>query len=79
MFSVEEETLIACFDADKVDKIVSNLLSNACKHTDAGGEIKLMMKSYQVSGHRRLCIQVSDTGEGIASVGKYFCQVLYSP
>ena len=67
VFSVEEETLIACFDADKVDKIVSNLLSNACKHTDAGGEIKLMMKSYQVSGHRRLCIQVSDTGEGIAS------------
>lgn len=67
VFSVEEETLIACFDADKIDKIVSNLLSNACKHTDAGGEIKLMMKSYQASGHRRLCIQVSDTGEGIAS------------
>ena len=26
-----------------------------------------MMKSYQASGHRHLCIQVSDTGEGIAS------------
>ena len=67
VFSSEDQTLTACFDADKVDKIVSNLLSNACKHTDAGGEIKLMMKSYQASGHRHLCIQVSDTGEGIAS------------
>lgn len=65
--STEDKHLIAYFDRDKIDKIVSNLLSNACKYTSEGGEIKLIMRSYQEMEHVHLCIQVVDTGEGIAS------------
>ena len=65
-FSTEDKHLIAYFDRDKIDKIVSNLLSNACKYTSEGGEIKLIMKSYQNAEHTHLRIQVVDTGEGIA-------------
>ncbi len=65
-FSTEDKHLIAYFDRDKIDKIVSNLLSNACKYTSEGGEIKLVMKSYQEAEHAHLRIQVVDTGEGIA-------------
>ena len=66
IFSTEDKHLIAYFDRDKIDKIVSNLLSNACKYTSEGGEIKLIMKSYQNAEHTHLRIQVVDTGEGIA-------------
>ena len=66
IFSTEDKHLIAYFDRDKIDKIVSNLLSNACKYTSEGGEIKLIMKSYQEAEHTHLRIQVVDTGEGIA-------------
>ena len=65
-FSTEDKHLIAYFDRDKIEKIVSNLLSNACKYTSEGGEIKLIMKSYQNAEHTHLRIQVVDTGEGIA-------------
>ena len=65
-FSTEDKHLIAYFDRDKIDKIVSNLLSNACKYTSEGGQIKLIMKSYQNAEHTHLRIQVVDTGEGIA-------------
>lgn len=41
-------------------------MSNACKYTSEGGEIKLIMKSYQNAEHTHLRIQVVDTGEGIA-------------
>lgn len=37
---------MAYFDRDKLDKIVSNLLSNACKYTANGGDIKLIVDSY---------------------------------
>lgn len=66
-FTVENEHLEAYFDKDKIDKIISNLLSNACKYTNEGGEIKLIIKSYSEAGHLRLQIKVVDTGEGIAS------------
>lgn len=65
-FSTEDKYLAAYFDRDKVDKIVSNLLSNACKYTSDGGEIKLLMKSYPAGGHTCLQIRVIDIGEGIA-------------
>ena len=45
---------------------IRDRLSNACKYTSEGGEIKLIMKSYQEAEHTHLRIQVVDTGEGIA-------------
>ena len=65
-FMVKDKHLTGYFDRDKLDKIVSNLLSNACKYTKDGGDIKLLMELLFEFGHRQLRIQVIDTGEGIA-------------
>ncbi|MCB9082046.1 MAG: response regulator [Lewinellaceae bacterium] len=55
-------TLVA-FDADKIEKILINLLSNAFKHTPAGGQI---MVSLSKGVTDELVIAVQDTGEGIS-------------
>lgn len=65
-FLTEDRHLMAYFDRDKLDKIVSNLLSNAYKYTANGGNIKLIVDSYWESENHHLRIQVVDTGEGIA-------------
>jgi len=49
-------------DSDKFDKVLYNLLSNAMKFTEAGGQITVRLQ--QVGD--RVCLQVSDTGIGIA-------------
>ena len=66
-FESSEETIQAYFDADKIDKVVFNLLSNACKYTEEGGEIKTILSTYLQNGHIYLSIIISDTGKGIAS------------
>lgn len=71
----------AYYDADKLSKIITNLLSNALKFTPKGGKVNAecrMMNdelrnrkgekpSYQplISHHSSLIIQISDTGIGI--------------
>ena len=56
------------FDADKLEKVINNLLSNAFKFTEEGGKVVMEMK--QKTGHNGqkniLEITVSDTGHGIA-------------
>jgi signal transduction histidine kinase/DNA-binding response OmpR family regulator/ligand-binding sensor domain-containing protein len=52
----------ARFDADKMEKILANLLSNAFKHTPAGGSISVRL-SKQENGYFQITVQ--DTGEGI--------------
>ncbi|MBN2744809.1 MAG: response regulator, partial [Marinilabiliaceae bacterium] len=60
-----------CYDTDVIDKIVSNLLSNAFKFTPEGGEITVTVKAEKDPAHREdmllVTIAVSDTGCGIAS------------
>lgn len=51
-------------DAAKVQEVVLNMLSNAIKFTEPGGEITL---SCQEERGERIVISVSDTGVGIAS------------
>ena len=60
-FSVEPQCIIGGFDGDKLDKIVSNLLSNAFKFTPTGGKIAMITKAFEDS----VSITVSDTGPGI--------------
>ncbi|MCA9954043.1 MAG: hypothetical protein KC434_04945 [Anaerolineales bacterium] len=48
-------------DADLIERVVDNLLSNALKYTDAGGQITLRA---QRAGNK-LLIAVADDGEGI--------------
>ncbi|MEO1804693.1 MAG: response regulator [Bacteroidota bacterium] len=50
-------------DADKLEKVLNNLLSNALKYSSTGGKVKL---SAQKEGEH-LKIQVSDTGSGISA------------
>lgn len=53
-------------DADKLGKIVNNLLSNAINYTPAGGQITVEFSgSDAVEGVRFCTLQVSNTGDGI--------------
>lgn len=52
-------------DIDKVEKIVSNLLSNALKFTPAGGVVYLEASLENLDKAKSLTLSVSDTGRGI--------------
>jgi signal transduction histidine kinase/DNA-binding response OmpR family regulator/ligand-binding sensor domain-containing protein len=57
------------YEADKIEKILSNLLSNAFKFTPDGGSITVQLKADVPQGpgdKRRAVLKVSDTGLGIA-------------
>jgi signal transduction histidine kinase/ligand-binding sensor domain-containing protein/DNA-binding response OmpR family regulator len=58
----------ACFDHDKIERIVFNLLSNAFKFTHQGGSIilELSLKEDIAQAMTTFCIQVTDTGIGIS-------------
>jgi len=51
------------FDSDCIEKIISNLLSNAFKFTDTGGMVRLLVEQSE----DKIEINVSDTGAGIPS------------
>lgn len=57
------------FDADKVGKIVMNLLSNAFKYTPEGGRVTVMVEHIQ-EDLDVIEIKVADTGEGISDADK---------
>ena len=61
-FSTEPEVIEMAFDADKLEKVMSNLLSNAFKFTPSGGRIRVMARLLE----GLVEITVRDTGEGIA-------------
>lgn len=56
----------AYFDADKMDKIIFNLLSNAFKYTERDGRIAVHYKTENRDNHVLLILQVTDSGIGIA-------------
>jgi len=57
----------AYFDADKIDKIIFNLLSNAFKYTPENGKISIIISSHHKNEHSYLSIKVCDTGVGISA------------
>lgn len=67
-FCIQDEvgTLMLYFDADKLRKIVSNLLSNAFKYTSDGGTITLRIFHEE----KYACVSVADTGIGIPDADK---------
>ncbi|MCF8346029.1 MAG: response regulator [Bacteroidales bacterium] len=70
IFNPEEKEIITWFDADKVSKILFNLLSNAFKFTNTGGEIKVIIRCSgemidENNGQKTISIAVSDSGIGI--------------
>lgn len=60
--SFPEEIPEAYFDKDKLEKIISNLLSNAFKYTPEGGAVTLSVE-YSES---HFVIEIADTGKGLA-------------
>jgi signal transduction histidine kinase/DNA-binding response OmpR family regulator len=60
-FTSEVNECILDFDADKLTKVVSNLISNAVKYTPKGGHIYVKIR--QLQQQLELCI--ADTGMGI--------------
>lgn len=63
------ETFPMAFDADKVGKIVMNLLSNAFKYTPDGGRVTVMMDHLEGTDEM-IEIKISDTGIGISDEDK---------
>jgi signal transduction histidine kinase/ligand-binding sensor domain-containing protein/DNA-binding response OmpR family regulator len=57
--------LQAIFDHDKIERIIFNLLSNAFKFTDEGGEIRLKISIKNDGLKSACCIAISDTGIGV--------------
>jgi ligand-binding sensor domain-containing protein/signal transduction histidine kinase/DNA-binding response OmpR family regulator len=67
-FKVETELdeLFMDFDADKLERILFNLLSNAFKFTSQGGDVMLRIALLSESADKNwLTIAVADTGTGI--------------
>lgn len=62
-FNKMNDVINVWYDAKQMQKVLNNLLSNAFKHTQAGGEINLSVRK----GNREVIIDVSDNGKGIAS------------
>lgn len=58
----KDNHLEVCFDVEKIETVVINLLSNALKFTPGGGTVTVS----QESDDRCCLIAVSDTGEGIS-------------
>ncbi len=65
VFIAGQESLTIPFDPDKVEKIVSNLLSNAFKYTPEHGVITLKVESVRENDESWLTITISDTGPGM--------------
>ncbi len=74
-FTTETNHLIAWFDADKLEKIIVNLLSNAFKYSKDEGKIYLHVTTkIDESGKNSVSIKITDTGTGIPAdqVNKIF-------
>jgi ligand-binding sensor domain-containing protein/signal transduction histidine kinase/DNA-binding response OmpR family regulator len=65
-FDVETESIEAWFDKNKIEKVVSNLLSNAFKFTGDNGKIILNVRKEEDNSESFACISVIDNGSGIS-------------
>jgi ligand-binding sensor domain-containing protein/signal transduction histidine kinase/DNA-binding response OmpR family regulator len=60
----------AWMDIDKLEKILTNLISNAFKFTPNGGKVQALVSTIEKNGKRSLEIRVKDTGPGVPQAYK---------
>ncbi|MBN8822509.1 MULTISPECIES: ATP-binding protein [unclassified Spirosoma] len=65
IYEVENDQYQWLFDADKWEKILSNLLSNALKFTPPGGNVRLSFRIAPTGAAYMATIQLTDSGIGI--------------
>lgn len=69
-FEVKAEGDVAQYvmvaDAEKIERITYNLLSNAFKFTPEKGEIKVVLSRIEQNNQACICMEVRDTGIGIS-------------
>ena len=63
IFDSSEAAMVVDVDVAKMEAVLNNLLSNACKYTPEGGSVILTLEREKTE--RQLIIKVSDTGIGI--------------
>ena len=61
--SIPDERIIASFDPEQFEKVISNLLSNAFKFTPEGGTVSFTLESKD----SHAVITIKDNGQGISS------------
>ena len=64
-FNADPDEIIMDFDPDKVQDILSNLISNAIKFTPDAGKVKVSISKKYKRGNSHLILSVMDTGIGI--------------
>ncbi len=76
LFEANRREFITKVDGDKIEKIITNILSNAVKNTFEGGTVKIRIDFNPGSEllENAFVIEISDTGRGIAApiLGKIF-------
>jgi len=68
IFDTSNESLFTSFDHDKIERILFNLISNAFKFTQAGGQVSVLVnvpKAERIDNNASVEIKVIDTGIGI--------------
>lgn len=64
-FQAEQDTIMAYFDIDKLDKIIYNLLSNATKYNYPNGIVSVSITQNTENEIRYFTLKVENTGDGI--------------
>lgn len=70
--SISHPGVIAWFDADKLEKIVTNLLSNAFKFTPAGKKVQLAVIFDEPPSHIRVLLKDEGSGMSAPELAKIF-------
>lgn len=62
---VQVPEILGIWDPDQIERILANLLSNACKYSPEGGPIDVWIEEEEAAGRTWVLVRVQDRGIGI--------------